>query len=40
MIGLEVGQSVASVVLRGEATGVPTTWGADVMVASASFTCA
>ena len=31
LIGLEVGQSVASVVLRGEATGVPTTWGADVV---------
>ena len=31
LIGLEVGQSVASVVLRGEATGVPTAWGADVV---------
>ena len=31
LIGLEVGQSVASVVLRAEATGVPTTWGADVV---------
>ncbi len=34
LIGLEVGISVASVALRGEATGVATSWGADV-VASA-----
>ena len=31
LIGLEVGQSVASVALRGEPTGVPTAWGADVV---------
>lgn len=31
LIGLEVGVSVASVALRGEATGVATTWGADVV---------
>ena len=31
LIGLEVGLSVASVALRGEATGVPTGWHADVM---------
>ena len=31
LIGLEVGMSVASVALRGEATGVPTCWNADVV---------
>jgi len=31
LIGLEVGVSVASVALRGEATGTPVTWGADVV---------
>ncbi len=31
LIGLEVGVSVASVVLRGEPTGVPTGWNADVV---------
>jgi len=31
LIGLEVGVSVASVALRGEATGVATTWNADVV---------
>jgi predicted homoserine dehydrogenase-like protein len=31
LIGLEVGVSVASVALRGEATGVPTCWNADVV---------
>ncbi|MBU3541662.1 flagellar biosynthesis protein FlgA [Polynucleobacter sp. MWH-Loch1C5] len=31
LIGLEVGQSVASVALRGEATGAATTWQADVV---------
>ena len=31
LIGLEVGMSVASVALRGEATGVPTAWVADVV---------
>jgi predicted homoserine dehydrogenase-like protein len=31
LIGLEVGQSVASVALRGEATGVATGWNADVV---------
>ena len=31
LIGLEVGVSVASVALRGEATGVPISWGADVV---------
>lgn len=31
LIGLEVGVSVASVALRGEATGVAYTWGADVV---------
>jgi predicted homoserine dehydrogenase-like protein len=31
LIGLEVGVSVASVALRGEATGVPIAWGADVV---------
>jgi len=31
LIGLEVGYSVASVVLRGEATGVATCWNADVV---------
>jgi predicted homoserine dehydrogenase-like protein len=31
LIGLEVGMSVASVALRGEATGVPHTWLADVV---------
>lgn len=31
LIGLEVGMSVASVALRGEATGVPYTWLADVV---------
>ena len=31
LIGLEVGMSVASVALRGEATGVPVAWGADVV---------
>ena len=31
LIGLEVGVSVASVALRGEATGVPIGWGADVV---------
>ena len=31
LIGLEVGMSVASVALRGEATGVATTWCADVV---------
>jgi predicted homoserine dehydrogenase-like protein len=31
LIGLEVGVSVASVALRGEPTGVPTTWNADVV---------
>ncbi|GAP38809.1 Gfo/Idh/MocA family oxidoreductase [Piscinibacter sakaiensis] len=31
LIGLEVGQSVASVALRGEPTGVATQWGADVV---------
>jgi predicted homoserine dehydrogenase-like protein len=32
MIGLELGISVASGVLRGEATGSPTGWQADVIV--------
>jgi predicted homoserine dehydrogenase-like protein len=31
LIGLEVGMSVASVALRGEATGVATGWSADVV---------
>ncbi len=31
LIGLEVGVSVASVALRGEPTGVPTVWNADVV---------
>jgi predicted homoserine dehydrogenase-like protein len=31
LIGLEVGQSVASVALRGEPTGAPTAWNADVV---------
>ncbi len=31
LIGLEVGMSVASVALRGEPTGVPTGWNADVV---------
>jgi len=31
LIGLEVGMSVASVALRGEATGVATAWHADVV---------
>lgn len=31
LIGLEVGMSVASVALRGEPTGVPTAWNADVV---------
>ncbi len=31
LIGLEVGMSVASVALRGEATGVATAWNADVV---------
>lgn len=31
LIGLEVGMSVASVALRGEATGTPTQWVADVV---------
>src|SRR3954466_8621777 len=31
LIGLEVGVSVASVALRGEGTGVPTCWNADVV---------
>lgn len=31
LIGLEVGMSVASVALRGEATGTPTEWVADVV---------
>ena len=31
LIGLEVGMSVASAALRGEPTGVATTWGADVV---------
>jgi predicted homoserine dehydrogenase-like protein len=31
LIGLEVGVSVASVALRGEPTGVPTAWNADVV---------
>jgi predicted homoserine dehydrogenase-like protein len=31
LIGLEVGMSVASVALRGEATGVATGWNADVV---------
>ncbi|PLC54215.1 flagellar biosynthesis protein FlgA [Pollutimonas nitritireducens] len=31
LIGLEVGMSVASVALRGEATGVATAWSADVV---------
>ena len=31
LIGLEVGVSVASVALRGEPTGVPTAWSADVV---------
>ena len=31
LIGLEVGMSVASVALRGEATGVPIGWNADVV---------
>ncbi len=31
LIGLEVGVSVASVALRGEATGVPLVWNADVV---------
>ena len=31
LIGLEVGMSVASVALRGEATGVATCWNADVV---------
>jgi predicted homoserine dehydrogenase-like protein len=31
LIGLEVGQSVASVALRGEPTGVATCWNADVV---------
>ena len=31
LIGLEVGVSVASVALRGEATGVATCWNADVV---------
>lgn len=31
LIGLEVGMSVASVALRGEATGVPICWNADVV---------
>jgi predicted homoserine dehydrogenase-like protein len=31
LIGLEVGMSVASVALRGEPTGVPTCWNADVV---------
>ena len=31
LIGLEVGMSVASVALRGEATGVPRGWNADVV---------
>ena len=31
LIGLEVGQSVASVALRGEPTGVATAWNADVV---------
>jgi len=31
LIGLEVGMSVASVALRGEATGVATCWNADVI---------
>ena len=31
LIGLEVGLSVASVALRGEPTGVPVAWGADVV---------
>src|SRR5262245_66204467 len=31
LIGLEVGMSVASVALRGEPTGVPTQWQADVV---------
>ncbi len=31
LIGLEVGVSVASVALRGEPTGVPTCWNADVV---------
>jgi predicted homoserine dehydrogenase-like protein len=31
LIGLEVGMSVASVALRGEPTGVPTQWNADVV---------
>jgi len=31
LIGLEAGVSVASVALRGEATGVAATWGADVV---------
>jgi predicted homoserine dehydrogenase-like protein len=31
LIGLEVGQSVASVALRGEPTGAPSAWNADVV---------
>jgi predicted homoserine dehydrogenase-like protein len=31
LIGLEVGMSVASVALRGEPTGVPRAWNADVV---------
>ena len=31
LIGLEVGMSVASVALRGEATGTPVCWNADVV---------
>jgi len=34
LIGLEVGLSVASVALRGEATGTPSTWVADVAATS------
>jgi len=34
LIGLEVGMSVASVALRGEATGTPTQWVADVVATS------
>lgn len=34
LIGLEVGMSVASVALRGEATGTPTEWVADVVATS------
>ena len=36
LIGLEVGMSVASVALRGEATGVATCWNADVVATAKS----